>query len=542
MAFKPVCLLLLWGLTFFAHGVASLCNVTCSTDYDASLNCSCSGSVPTYPVLLEVSCKRQLVNEELEVNGSCVINPPRSWCDMYLDTLYEVASVGSLCTTTVTQQDNQVMMTASESSTWALSDVVKPLPPFNVKVTDLDEIYNITWDSHVNYNYDLTYMVRIRESRDTLKDQVPSLSVNEMYFSLEHKRLKPHVNYTVDVRAKVFSEVYQGPWSEWSPTVEWRTTGPSAGAEEIARSWWFVSLPIVLVLCLLLLGYLQKPCWQKKLELITYVPKPDEFFKPLYHNYDGNFKDWVKPVFNEYDYLRISSSAQVISETQHDVLQWNIKKQSYAEESETNQGGGPFVNMLQPPSNPLLHLQDAGSSQGTSHSTGHISIHTVTLSGEEFEAEVSSRSSINTLRIYQDGESFGSFEEDNREHAGFDLDEPQMDRMARQHDIINDLLVENINFEPHAQFNEPERVSLDSFVSNEQSEDGYPHVDLDTIDSGFGECSSPSASDSNTAEHMDSDLFQEHKNSNSNYVKQWMICSTIQEDSGNLESEAHEIH
>ncbi|XP_008279312.1 interleukin 21 receptor, tandem duplicate 1 [Stegastes partitus] len=538
MAFKPVLLVLLWGLAVCVHGVASLCNVTCSTDYEASLNCSCSGSVLTYPVLLEVSCGLKLTDLDLQVNGSCVIEPSPSWCEMILDRLYEVASVGVKCTTTVRQQGERGVMAASESSTWVLSDVVKPPPPFSVQVADVDEVYNITWDSNTSIFYGLTYMIRIRESRDLLKEPVVSLSVTETFFSLKHKILEPHVSYTVDVQARISSGLYRGPWSEWSPAAEWTTAGASAAVEGIARSWWFVSLPIALVLCLLLLGYFQKPCWQKKLELITYVPKPNEFFKPLYHNYDGNFREWVKPVFSEYDYLRISSSAQVISETQHDILQWNNKKQSFTEDSETKPGGGSLVNMLQPPSNLLLHLQDGGSSQGTSHSTGHISIHTVTLSGEEFEEEVSSQISINTLRSYQDGESFGSFEEDNREPAGYDLDGPQMDRMARQHDIISGLLVENIHFEQHAHFNEPERVSLDSFVSNEQSEDGYPHVDLDTIDSGFGECSSPGASDSNTAERLDSDLFQEHKNSN--YVKQWMVCSTVQEDCGSLESEAHE--
>lgn len=206
---------------------------------------------------------------------------------------------------------------------------------------------------------------------------------------------------------------------------------------------------------------------------------------------------------------------------------------------------GDSVHMLQPHSNSLLFFQDGGSSQGTSHSTGHISIHTVTLYEEEEGAagEVVSQGSPNTLRSYQVGESFGSFE-DNREQAGYDLEEPQM--LDRQHgvlphhenEIANDLSVENINFQPHVQLNEPERVSLDSFVSNEQSDDGYPHVDLDTIDSGFGECGSPGASDSNIAEQIDS--FHEHKSSNSNYVKQWMVCSTIQEDSRNSENELNE--
>lgn len=249
----------------------------------------------------------------------------------------------------------------------------------------------------------------------------------------------------------------------------------------------------------------------------------------------------MKPVFSEYDYLT-NTHVEMISEKQHNILHWNNEKQSYSEDKEMKQGGC-FLHILQPHCNSLLHLQDGDSSQGTGHSTGHISIHTVTLSGEEeFDEEVMSQSSINTLRSYQDGESIGSYGGDNKEHAGYDL-EPQMCRIDRQNGMLqqhqnqisNDISVGNINFQPHAQFNEPERVSLDSFASNEQSEDGYPHVDLDTIDSGFGECSSPGA-----AEHKDSDLFHEHKNSNSNYVKQWMICSTIQEDSSNSGNELHE--
>lgn len=222
-----------------------------------------------------------------------------------------------------------------------------------------------------------------------------------------------------------------------------------------------------------------------------------------------------------------------MKEKQHDSLHWNNEKQSYSEDA------GHFLHMLQPHSNALLRFQDDGGSQGTGHSTGHISIHTVTLSGEELEEEAVSQSSINTLRSYHDGESFGSFEDDNREHAGYNLGEPSLFRLNRQSRILpqhenqisNDLSVGSLNFQPRAEVNEAERVSLDSFSSNGQLEDGYPHVDLDTIDSGFVECSSPGASDSSTAEQIDSDLFIEHKNSNSNYVKQWMICSTIQEDS-----------
>ncbi|KAM9353549.1 interleukin 21 receptor, tandem duplicate 1 [Symphorus nematophorus] len=516
MAVNAVCLLLLLHLTLFVHGVTSLCNVNCSTDYDSLLNCSCS-AVPAYSVVIEVKCR----GEDDEVHGECEVKPPQSWCIMHLEDLYNVASVGTTCASTVRQQGDQVIMSSSESSSWALSDVVKPPPPFDVEVTNSDGFYNITWN-HDHYILDcVTYSVRD-------PDLYPS--GEEMRYRLDHTKLQPSVNYTVDVKAKFCSQnLYKGPWSEWSSTVEWEIAATSA--EIKGRSFQLGTKEMYL---------------QKKLQLITYVPKPDDFFKPLYNNYGGNFKEWVKPVFSEYDYLRINSQVQMKSEKQHDILQWSNEKRSFGEDNEMRQGGH-FLHMLPPHSNSLLFFQDGSSSQGTGHSTGHISIHTVTLSGEEeFEEEVGSQSSVNTLRSYQDGESFSSFGEDNREQAGFDLEEPQVSRLDRQIEILphhenqisNDLSVESVNFQPHVQLQEPERVSLDSFVSNEHSEDGYPHVDLDTIDSGFGECSSPGASDSNIADQIDS--FHEHKTSNSNYVKQWMICSTIQEDTSNSENELHE--
>ncbi|XP_041799317.1 interleukin 21 receptor, tandem duplicate 1 [Chelmon rostratus] len=542
MALKAVFLLLLWDLTLSPHGVTSLCNVTCSTDYIASLNCSCSGPVPTYPLVIKVVC----CGEDLEANGNCTIKPPQSWCVMYPDMFDDIASVGTVCNATASQQGDREIMSPSESSSWALSDVVKPAPPFDVQLTNTEGFYNITWH-HDNKEDCLKYMVRVRESADLSKDPVYSLEVDDKRILIDRGTLQPLVNYAVAVKAKMCpGNLYEGPWSEWSSTAEWRTTG-TAKIEGFNGCLFYIPLSIFFVLGLLVLACLQKPYLQRKLQLITYVPNPDEFFKPLYHNYGGNFKEWVQPVFSEYDYLKISSQVHMNGEKQHDILQWNREKRSYREEDEMKQGDH-FPHMLQPHSHSLLFFQEGGSSQGTNHSTGHISIHTVTLSGEEeFEEEVVSQSSVNTLRSYQDGESFGSFGEDNGEQAGYDLEEPQVSRLDRQsgelphheNQISNDLSLENINFQPHVPLNEPERVSLDSFASNEQSEDGYPHVDLDTIDSGFGECSSPGASDSNIAEQIDSDSFREHKNSNSNYVKQWMVCSTIQEDSSNSENELH---
>ncbi|XP_061574527.1 interleukin 21 receptor, tandem duplicate 1 [Cololabis saira] len=530
MALKPVLLLFLWVLGLSADGAAaSLCiNVTCSTDYVQTLNCSCSDSAPSHPVALSVVCRDD--DDDLDVKGSCVITPPRSWCSIHEEDLTEVASVGTMCTTTV-EAGGPATANATKSFTWELCNVVKPQPPLNVTVADAGGSYNVSWLS--GDSVCLTHRVRIRATADLHKEPLHLLELDGGHVRLDRERLEPRVGYTVDVRAKLCPGYHiQGPWSEWSSAAAF-LTDDDRGME---TSWLYVSVPVVFVLVFLVMGYLHKPCWLNKFRMMTYVPDPSEFFRPLEDRYGGNFKDWVKPAFNECDYVKMSTSAQMMSRKKYDILRWS--NENYAGADGEVKEGGQFLGGLQPPGGLLLDPREAGSSEGAGQSTGHISIHTVTISGESFGEGDTSQSS---LRSYRDGESFGS------DRVGYDLQEPPASRMdeqsrmlpQRQNQLADDLLIEeNMNFHPEAQFMEAERVSLDSFVSNEQSEDGYPHVDLDTVDSGFGECGSPGVSDSNRAELIDS--FLENKNTNSNYVKQWMICSTIHEDASGGKDEVED--
>ncbi|XP_024114339.1 interleukin-21 receptor [Oryzias melastigma] len=519
MALRPFFLLVLWTVSLPAN-LASLCEVSCSTDYVRTLNCSCSGWVPDHPVILTVNCRA----EDAEVNGSCVINSSQSWCTI-TKSLDDVASVETNCTTSVRR--DKLIGNVTESASFYLCDVVKPKPPFDVKVTKVDDFYNISWSTGAFLDQPLTYRLRIRTDADPTVP-VYELQLEEEKFSLVVNKLQPNVGYIVDVQAKFRpGEIFNGPWSEWSSGTKWRTPGNAEERKTQTKDifWLYLSIPAVLILCLLILGYLQKPCWHKKLKRISFVPSPDEFFKPLHQKHKGNFKEWVKPVFQEHDYFKTSTGGLKASTKTYEILKWNNEKHGSREESELKD----FLRSAQP-SNPLLFFPESGSSQGTGHSTGHISIHTVTLSGEEYEDEVTSRSSLTS---YQDGESFGSFDSPNIDRAGYNSQESLLSMMDRhnerspQHE--NQIIIElrQENFEPEEEFLEPERVSLNSFASGGQSEDGYPQVDLDTIDSGFGECSSPGGTDSTQTQHMDP--FLEH--SNSNYVKQWMICSTIQEES-----------
>ncbi|KAM9310279.1 interleukin 21 receptor, tandem duplicate 1 isoform 2-T3 [Pholidichthys leucotaenia] len=519
---KVAFLLLLWGLQLCCHGVASACNATCTTDYKEVLNCSCSGSAPSFPVLLNVTCRDYLET----VSSSCLVSFPQSWCLMHVTKLDDVAAVGTMCSVTASREDHRLI----SKSSFDISTVVMLQPPFDVQVAITDKFYNITWHNANNPEDCVMYTVHIRDSGDLLKAPLHSLHVSKTYFVLDHNRLQPFTNHTVDIQAKFCPKnVYHGPPSEWSAPARWTTTGnkaraswPTAQTTVTAASGSFSHVPFLVTFAIIvtavaaLILFWQKTGFRRTVKLLTDIPRPDEYFKPLYSDHQGDFKDWVKPVFSENDYLTTASNADRRGEKQLDVLHWKSEKPGFSDDGVAEQG----QRLLHVPYFLSLPLQFQDSSSSGGHSTGHVSIHTVTLSGEEFEEEATSQSSLSS---FEDGE-----------RIGYDLEENWIAvAPLEERQILND-----VNFEPHPQFNELERISLESFAWNGQSEDGYPNVDLDTIDSGYGECSSPPAL--NTAERIDSDLFQGHKNPTSNYVKQWMIHSTEQEDASSSERELQE--
>lgn len=240
-------------------------------------------------------------------------------------------------------------------------------------------------------------------------------------------------------------------------------------------------------------------------------------------------------MFSEYDFLRISSQPPTTSGKQLEVGQATTERQNCWASS-----SGQLFPALQPGDNSLLFFLEGGRSDCTAHSAGQISIHTVTLSGDGElleEGAALSESSATACRGQRPRENFGAFGGDDREQVAFLFEEPAAAaaRHSRHSGVSENLRepsrhssAEALNFPPHVDFAEAERASLDSFVFNERSDDGYPHVDLDTVDSGFGECASPGASDSNDSEPTDS--LHEYKSSqHSNYVKQWVACSTVED-------------
>ncbi|XP_049587590.1 interleukin 21 receptor, tandem duplicate 1 isoform X1 [Syngnathus scovelli] len=475
--------LMLWSLPMLLEGVNSpTCGVTCSTDYNVLLNCSCA-SVPTQPLRLDVNCSGDIMcrhssarfcsDGELHVADSCWLMPPESWCVMYPPELYHIAAIGTECTATVSLPGDPYC----ELSDWALYDVVKPPPPFNVRVTCLDGFDNITWDLANDNNDCLMYELRIRTQRGLMQDPARFFSVDKRFFLVGHKELPPRAKCSVVVRTKLCpSNPSQGPWSEWSSTTKWTnapTNAPTKSASVAVKGFWlYVFLAVLVLLGGLLLVYSQIPFLLKRFPLSSYVCRPHDFFQPLYLDYGGNFKGWVRPLFSEHD---------ILGNTPHEEMAPTTKKQLYFHKAATkgDDETRPAGCLLLVPA-PLAQLT-------------HVSIHSVIVC-EEDDQQAS--------------------DPNHRELLDSDPEEAVVDGQD-QGRLFNDW---------------PEEAERASLASNRQSDDGYPRMDMDTVDSGFGECTSPSHSGSGEPAR---NFLPERRNSRSNYVKQWMMCNDAREDSRN---------
>lgn len=489
MALKPLILLLI-EFTFVIYTVKS-CAVNCSTDYETLLNCSCTGSVPTKPLLLQVHCRL----EDLIVNASCMVSAQQPYCVMYPQDMWEVSDYETECRASAVQDENHTMIT-EDVSVWLLRDVVRPWPPINIRVRNTSGSYNISWDNKNNPIFCLSYRVRIQSSHpielspspeecltapDLVHslDSVYTLESTDPFVLLKHSRLRPFACYRVDVQAGLCSTCgYRGLWSEWSAATSWVTAAAagSTPAEGISGYYWLITLPILMVL--LSLSITKKMFWQKRLQVMTYIPNPSEFFKPLYNSYQGNFKAWVMPVFTEHDFLRIDSMVDASTDKRLD--QWNQNT----------------LPQTPPPPYDSIPSQSPSQSRGSSH----VSIHTVTLCGEDDL----SHCSLSLGYPHEPGCEMCSA---GREQARYSEESQSVVLMLNKNLESLDLSLSSLNL--------TQELDKDVLLSG----DGYPHIDLDTIDSGFGECSSPAASgpSAELCEHYQS-----------NYVKQW----TISHDSG----------
>ncbi|KAG5831926.1 hypothetical protein ANANG_G00285630 [Anguilla anguilla] len=465
MSVQQAGLISLGLLVMFQH-CACVCNVTCSTDFIALLNCSCSAPGPVVPCRVEAECWDTVDY----VNGSCEISPPQTWCQMEPEDFGDIISIGTNCTARV-KYPNEEKNEQEDYTHMKLYQHIKLLPPLNMQLAEDSGVYNFSWEMAYTEeeNYYLTpylmYRVRIRKVEEPLKPVLRG-SAGPPAAGAE---------YAADVQATVDPAAFQAQWSDWGPAVKWKIKSQDYKGMELYIILPLVSLLWVFLYCCRKVGWLKMCSWQ-------YIPSPEDFFKPLYHTHQGDFKNWVGPTFTlcEFDFVVNSLPVQVLNRKQTGVLEGLCE-------------GGNEVGVES-------GRPEAGSSLDPSyslaHSAGHVSIHTVVVS------------------------------EDDSHCTGGSLGPP-----ARHPDPggLRDGVAAGRRGD-----DEQERISLDSFGSVERSEDGYPAVqlDLDTIDSGFQEpdCGSPVGSEFSGAEPREGGAGDSH----TNYIKQWVAFTSAVGETGGL--------
>ncbi|KAJ0066425.1 hypothetical protein NL108_013015 [Boleophthalmus pectinirostris] len=433
MAVRPG-IVLLTKLSLLIYTVKS-CAVSCSTDYETLLNCSCSGLEPPETLLLQINCR----HDDLRLNVNCTVSKEEPFCVIYPDIMEEIADVETVCSSNALRAQDQTMITTN-SSDWKLRNAVKPWPPFNIQVNNTKGTYTISWSTK-NPEYCLVFKVRIRTMLGLQKEII--LESKESVVHLEQLRLPPGGYYGVDVQAKLCPFFrYQGPWSDWGPTTVW--TDQVAGNNHY---YWLI--PVSFLILLLSVGFPKAMYWQKRFQRSTFIPNPREFFKPLYNIYQGDFKAWVKPAFTEHNSLKMDMVMDV---------------------------------KLEP--TPLsLYKSPLGPS--SIQSLGQLSISTVC------SADPLSHCLLNSNYPHEASSGTTVVDSDPKEMPHLNLS------------TLNVL------------------QDLDEGLPGSD----YPLMDLDTIDSGFEECSSPSAAghlfypqQQTTLEPSVEQLCDLY---HSNYVKQW---------------------
>lgn len=199
--------------------------------------------------------------------------------------------------------------------------------------------------------------------------------------------------------------------------------------------------------------------------------------------------------------LEKSAPLQVLSEKQQAAVPLQTPLLPNQGSGGSSLGDWSLLSLMNPDLSKRYFL--GGSSLGFGHSSGHISMDTVTVSGQEGAMSNFEETNRNAVEVPDEIEDPEPGNRESSEVQGFN------EWQLQANDAENG-----------------EELSLDSFSSNEHSDYGYPQIglDLDTIDSGFleSDCSSPVSSECEGGERMDTGLLGGTVGTHSNYVKQWM--------------------
>ncbi|XP_067089305.1 interleukin-2 receptor subunit beta [Osmerus mordax] len=183
------------------------------------------------------------------------------------------------------------------------SDHIKMNPPGVPLIVPSSNDTRVSWGpgaplSTLIFGYN--FQVQIKQEHQQWEDSL-ILTQSMLECSLTVKMKEAGV-YQVRVRVCP-DDLYRAQWSDWSPTSSWRAEGDgrrTGGPDVKHLDWTSVVVPCVVVavftFIIVLVLVLCKTC-AKKGKHHQHVPNPSRYFHALNSVHDGNFHNWLSPMF-----------------------------------------------------------------------------------------------------------------------------------------------------------------------------------------------------------------------------------------------------
>ncbi|NXC35186.1 IL21R protein, partial [Campylorhamphus procurvoides] len=479
------------------------------------------------------------------------------------------------------------------SKDFYLSDNIKPQPPFNL-TSLFSEGYNISWETFYQkspfhfLNEELEYQLRYKRRTDTWETQkTKEVHEDKRTLVILPWELQANTEYEFQVRARPREDSgYHGIWSEWSSPLSLKTS-PAAVTQRAGMGWLLLFGGVVSIMASIATFLAkQQSLWKK----MACIPDPAPFFKPLYLVHNGDFKKWVgasrtKMTFDFFEWgIVLPEVLEVYTMHPSNSTSWEE-----LHELRKNLPCKTCVSCLTAPGHDSQSLRSSVNSSGGTEdqSYGLLSIDTVTVA-DEFTSCNCQCSCNHLYRGYEhtneEDDSAGELgypkvntdEEDRKISRDLHLaDLSTQDKILASGSVSIDHLrstsvpahqqverpleggvgsiLEALCLQPHQwDLENPgflpspdgESVSFsegscDFFPHSSRPGDSYPMicVDLDTIDSGFGDSDCGSPLDCEFGKKSQTTcgpipLEQEGQDFPRSYVKQWVSCRSDSPDSG----------
>ncbi|XP_042197094.1 interleukin-21 receptor [Callorhinchus milii] len=287
-----ITLTLIMLLCGHAHTAISCDSLVCVTDYINNITCTWRPGTsldPETTVTLSATSYGSDLRCELCCELCCEMRESEE-PGLYTCTLYQDIGITSdIYNLTLQTQGLGKQPTPQNCTEFDPTQNIKPPAPFNLSVwaSSNNSSSSLSWAMlYDEYSYltDFLYELHISSGEEGERHIESVRTV----VSLSHSLLVPGTEYEARVRAHVQELGYSGQWSEWSPSVRWRTADKA-----VLWTLWLPLLFGVLIVLLIVIFFrfrVFQRVWNK---LWILPPNPAPFFKPLFRDHGGNFTSWV---------------------------------------------------------------------------------------------------------------------------------------------------------------------------------------------------------------------------------------------------------